>query len=431
MKVGFTNAVILTMEEGFTSFTGSLVVEDGLIVEILEGSALPIDLDQVIDMIGKAILPGFINTHGHAAMTLLRGYADDLPLQEWLQDKIWPLEGKYQREQVTAGTSLAITEMIRTGTTCFLDMYDHMDAVAELVSEIGIRASLCRGCIGFGDDVLRANKLKEATAFAQNWHGAADNRITTMMSPHSTYTCTPSFILPFIEKAAELNLPIHTHMSETAREVAQNVAEYGVRPVEHLDRLGFFELPSLVAHAVHLTDEEIDVLAVKGVKIAHNPGSNLKLGSGIAPVSKMLAKGIRPALATDSAASNNNLDLLEEIKLAALIHKGMNEDPLAIPAKLALSMGTVFGAEALFLDQVVGTLSLGKKADFISIDLTGIHMQPRHDVVSHIVYSASGHDVADVYVDGKALMLNRELTTIDEEKVIFEAKYSFDQLVKR
>jgi 5-methylthioadenosine/S-adenosylhomocysteine deaminase len=145
----------------------------------------------------------------------------------------------------------------------------------------------------------------------------------------------------------------------------------------------------------------------------------------------MLAKGIRPALATDSAASNNNLDLLEEIKLAALIHKGMNEDPLAIPAKLALSMGTVFGAEALFLDQVVGTLSLGKKADFISIDLTGIHMQPRHDVVSHIVYSASGHDVADVYVDGKALMLNRELTTIDEEKVIFEAKYSFDQLVKR
>lgn len=430
MKISFTNALILTMEDGFIPFIGSLVIENGLIEELVEGES-PIAVDQVIDMHGKALIPGFINTHGHAAMSLLRGYADDLPLQEWLEDKIWPLEAKYHREQVIAGTSLAITEMIRSGTTCFLDMYDHMDAVAELVAETGIRASLCRGCIGFGDDVLRASKLKEAIVFAENWHKSAGGRITTMMSPHSPYTCSPAFISQFIEAAHKLNIPIHTHMSETAREVAQNVSEYGVRPVEHLDKLGFFDLPSLLAHAVHLTDEEIDTLAAKHVKVSHNPGSNLKLGSGIAPIPKMLARGIRPSLGTDSAASNNNLDLLEEIQLAALIHKGVNEDPLAIPARTALAMGTIYGAEALFLDKEIGTLTVGKKADFISLDLTGVHMQPLHDVVSHLVYSASRHDIVDVYVEGKALMKNRELTTIDEEKVIYETEKSFQELSNR
>ncbi len=429
MKVGYTNAMILTMEDGFSPFVGSIVVENGQIIQVLEDEELQVD--QVVDVSGKAILPGFINTHGHTAMSLLRGYADDLPLQEWLEDKIWPLEGKYRREQVVAGTALSITEMIRSGTTCFLDMYDQMDAVAEQVTNSGIRASLCRGCIGFWDDALRASKLKEATNFSRNWHRAADGRITTMMSPHSPYTCSPSFISQFVEKAIELNLPLHTHMSETIREVEQNVAEYGVRPVEHLDSLGFFDLPSLVAHAVHLTAEELDLLAEKKVKIAHNPGSNLKLGSGIAPITQMLARGMRPSLATDSAASNNNLDLLEEIQLAALIHKGTNEDPLAVPARTALSMGTIYGAEALFLEQEVGTLTVGKKADFISIDLSGVHMQPLHDVVSHIVYSASRQDVVDVFVDGKALMRDRVLTTIDEEKVIFEANRSFSELINR
>jgi 5-methylthioadenosine/S-adenosylhomocysteine deaminase len=310
-------------------------------------------------------------------------------------------------------------------------MYDYMDTVAELVEETGLRASLCRGCIGFGDDTLRASKLKEATDFAKNWNGAANGRITTMMSPHSPYTCTPEFISQFIEQAQELGLPIHTHMSETAREVAQNVDDYGKRPVAHLDSLGFFDIPSLVAHAVHLTDDEIVLLGEKNVKISHNPGSNLKLGSGIAPISKMIKAGIRPSLGTDSSASNNNLDLLEEIQLAALIHKGVNQDPQAVPAKIALQMGTIYGAEALFLEQITGTLQTSKKADFITIDLTGTHMQPNHDIVSHIVYSASRNDVVDVYVDGKPLMLNRELTTIDEEKVSYEANRSFKELAQR
>lgn len=431
MKTAYTNAMILTMEADYSPFLGTLVIEEDMICGVYEGHTLPTNIDLVVDMSNKALLPGFINTHGHAAMSLLRGYADDLPLKEWLEEKMWPLEGKYKREQVTAGTALSIAEMIRSGTTCFLDMYDYMDAVAEIVEETGIRASLCRGCIGFGDDVLRKSKLIEATNFAKNWNGAAGGRISTMMSPHSPYTCTPDFISQFISKASELGLPIHTHMSETAREVAQNVEEYGKRPVEHLDSLGFFDLPSLVAHAVHLTDEEIELLASKNVKISHNPGSNLKLGSGIAPVTKMLKAGLRPSLGTDSSASNNNVDLLEEIQLAALIHKGINQDPLAVPAKTALLMGTIYGAEALFLEHITGTLTKGKKADFITIDLTGAHMQPAHDIVSHIVYASSRNDIVDVFVDGKALMRDRELTTIDEEKVSREANLSFSDLLDK
>ncbi|MCH5585508.1 amidohydrolase [Shimazuella sp. AN120528] len=432
MRTAYTNAIILTMETDFSPFLGTLVIENNMILGVYEGESFPMDMavDHTVDMSNKVILPGFINTHGHTAMSLLRGYADDLPLQEWLEEKMWPLEAKYKREQVTAGTALSIAEMIRSGTTCFLDMYDHMDAVAELVEKTGIRASLCRGCIGFGDDALRKNKLIEATNFAKNWNGAAEGRISTMMSPHSPYTCTPDYIARFIEKALEIGVPIHTHMSETAREVAQNVEEYGKRPVEHLDSLGFFDLPSLVAHAVHLTEGEIDLLASKNVKVSHNPGSNLKLGSGIAPITKMIDAGIRPSLGTDSSASNNNLDLLEEIQLAALIHKGVNQNPLAVPAKTALLMGTAYGAEALFLDEITGTLSKGKKADFITIDITGTHMQPAHDIVSHIVYASSRSDIVDVFVDGKALMRNRELTTIDEEKVSAEANQSFFDLIR-
>ncbi|SFJ69130.1 5-methylthioadenosine/S-adenosylhomocysteine deaminase [Thermoflavimicrobium dichotomicum] len=430
MKQIFIHATIITMVEGQQPFSGALGIENDRITYVGPvPTAKELDAyDQVIDCQGKAILPGFVNTHGHAAMSLLRGYADDLPLKKWLEEKIWPLEAKFTSEQVRAGTALSVLEMIQSGTTCFLDMYDHMDQVGQVVTEAGIRARLCRGAIGFGSEELRQSKLNEAAQFAKDWHGAADGRITTMMAPHSPYTCSPEYIRQFIEKAAELGLPIHTHMSETAAEVQQNVDEYGVRPVEHLRRLGFFDLPSLVAHAVHLTDEEIDILAEYDVKVAHNPGSNLKLGSGIAPIPKMLKKGLRPALATDGAASNNNLDMLEEIQLAALIHKGVNQDPEAVPAYVALSMGTLYGAEALFLDKEIGSLEVGKKADFITIDLSGAHMCPLHDVVSHLVYSASRGDIQDVYVDGKAIMRNRECLTLDEEKIRYDAIKAFEAI---
>jgi 5-methylthioadenosine/S-adenosylhomocysteine deaminase len=249
-----------------------------------------------------------------------------------------------------------------------------------------------------------------------------------MMAPHAPYTCPPAFIERFVESARELGLPLHTHMSETEAEVQQNVDEYGVRPVEHLRGLGVFDGPALVAHAVHLTEEELQTLASHDVKISHNPGSNLKLGSGVAPVPQMLRHGIRPSLGTDGSASNNNLDMLEEIRLAALIHKGVQGDPLAVPADTALRMGTAYGAESAFLGESTGTLEVGKRADFITMDLDAAHMQPVHDVVSNIVYSAFGSDVRDVYVDGEPLMRDRECLTLDEEEVTYNARRAFEAI---
>ncbi|MBS7528935.1 amidohydrolase [Hazenella sp. IB182353] len=433
LKKIFIKAEILTMiDEQLMISNGALGVEGSQIIYVGETPNQEVldQYDEIVDCTGKAILPGFINTHGHVAMSLLRGYADDLPLQRWLEEEMWPLEARFTNIQVQAGTSLSALEMIKSGTTTFLDMYDHMDTVAQVTTQAGLRASLCRGVIGFGSDELRKHKLNEAVSFATDWSGAAEGRITTMLSPHAPYTCEPDFIRQFVEKAHQLDLPLHTHMSETVKEVKQNMDDYGLRPVEHLLNLGFFEKRALVAHAVHLTDSEIDVLWEHDVKIAHNPVSNLKLGSGIARIPDMLRKGIRPSLATDGAASNNNLDLLEEIRLTALIHKGYAQDPEVVPAITALKMGTQYGSEALFLDDQVGTLEVGKQADFITMDLTGPHMQPRHDVISHIVYAASRSDVLDVYVDGKALMRNRECLTLDEERICFEATQAFKAIAK-
>jgi 5-methylthioadenosine/S-adenosylhomocysteine deaminase len=432
LKRIFINGTIITLVEGQEVIEqGAMGVEGTDITYIgpVPGEEELASYDEVIDCRGRAIMPGLVNTHGHAAMTLLRGYADDLPLQTWLEEKMWPLEAKFTEKQVSAGTALAIAEMIKSGTTCFVDMYDHMDEVAKITMESGMRARLCRGSIGLCSEEEQKQKLNEAVQFAKDWNGQADGRITTMLAPHAPYTCSPDYIRQFVEKAAELSLPLHTHMSETAKEVEQNVRDYGVRPVEHLRRLGFFDQPALVAHAVHVTDEEIDILASYDVKVAHNPESNLKLGSGIAPIPKMLEKGIRPGLATDGAASNNNLDLFEEMHIAAMIHKGVHENSVLVPAMTALKMATLYGAECAFLEKETGSLEVGKKADFVVLDLSGVHMQPLHDVVSHIVYSANRNDVRDVYIDGKPVMRNRELLTMDEEKVKYEANQAIQEIL--
>lgn len=251
-----------------------------------------------------------------------------------------------------------------------------------------------------------------------------------MMAPHAPYTCPPDYIEQIVDKAEELNVPIHIHMSETKREVEQNVDEYGKRPVEHLRDLGVFNRPALVAHAVHLTDAEIDMLAEHQVCVSHNPISNLKLGSGIARVPELLARGVCVGLGTDGAASNNNLDLLEEVRVTALIHKGATGDPTVLPAEQALRLGTVEGIKASFVREDVGALQPGNKADFITVDTHQAHLYPSTDPLSHLVYSASGRDVADVYVDGQPLMLNRQLLTLDEERILFETNRMFASLQK-
>ncbi|CQR56834.1 amidohydrolase [Paenibacillus riograndensis] len=410
--------------------SGYMTIEKDLITYIGEVKPVIEEGTQTIDGSRLLFMPGLVNTHGHTAMSLLRGYGDDMVLQNWLQEKMWPMEEKFTGDDVYWGTALSVLEMLKGGTTTFLDMYDHMDRVAEVTEQSGIRAVLMRGVIGLCPEDVQNHKLAEAVAFARNWHGKADGRITTMISPHAPYTCPPEFFVKFVQAAHDLDLPMHTHMSETRREVEQNAADYGLRPVAHLEKLGMFTRPSLVAHGVHLNDEEIEILARYHVGVSHNPGSNLKLASGVARVPELLRAGVTVSLGTDGAASNNNLDMFEEMRLAALIHKGVSGDPTAVPAQEALLMATEYGAQSIFLEGV-GRLAPGMKADFIALDIDQPHFLPHTDLLSHAVYSASAKDVAHVWVDGKQVVKHGQCLTLDEEQIRRKAQETFEGLLKR
>lgn len=410
--------------------SGYMTLENDLITYIGEAEPVVEDGAQVVDGSRLLFMPGLVNTHGHTAMSLLRGYGDDMVLQTWLQEKMWPMEEKFTGDDVYWGTSLSVLEMLKGGTTTFLDMYDHMDRVAEVTEQSGIRAVLMRGVIGLCPEEVQQSKLAEAIAFARNWHGKADGRITTMLSPHAPYTCPPEFFMKFVQAAHDLDLPMHTHMSETRHEVEQNVADYGLRPVAHLEKLGMFTRPSLIAHGVHLNDEEIGILARHNVGVSHNPGSNLKLASGVARVPELLRAGVKVSLGTDSAASNNNLDMFEEMRLAALIHKGVSGDPTAVPAPEALLMATEYGAQSIFLSGV-GRLAAGMKADFIALDIDQPHMLPHTDLLSHAVYSASAKDVEHVWVNGQQVVKHGQCLTLDEEAIHRKAQETFESLLKR
>jgi len=421
VQTAIINGLLVTLDENNRIIkNGSLTFRDDTIDYIGENIQDLTQFDQIIDAKGKIVMPGLINTHGHTPMTLLRGVSDDLPLQEWLEHKIWPLERRFKEEHIYWGSQLAIVEMLKTGTTTFSDMYIQMDIIAEAVKSTGIRANLSRGIIGFGDQVEKDKKLFEAYEFAKRWSNGAGGRITTMLSPHSPYTCEPEFIKEISAAAKELKQPIQIHLSETLAEVELSVKKYNQRPVELLAELGLFDNPTLVAHAVHLSLAEIEILSNKNVMVSHNPGSNLKLGSGIAPIPELLKQNITVALGTDSAASNNNLDLFEELRLAALIHKGVNRDSTLIDALTAIKMATINGAKALFIDAKTGSLTIGKKADLIMLDLNRPHFHPLYDPISHLTYTASGADVTDTFVSGKQLMRNRELIYIDEERIYYE-----------
>jgi len=376
---------------------------------------------------GKLLTPGLVNAHGHAAMTLLRSFADDVPLQYWLEKRIWPVEARMKREDVYWGTLLAIVEMLRSGTTTFTDMYFFMNQVAEAVEESGMRGVLARGLVGIGQKAEKG--LEESEQFVTSWHGRAEGRITTMLGPHAPYTCPPAYLQKVMQLQEKLKVPVQIHLAETLEEVRRIKEEYGVSPVALLKETGLLERPLIAAHCVHLTSGDIDILRDFDVHVAHNPGSNLKLGGGIAPVPDMLERGLVVGLGTDGAASNNNLDMLEEMRLAALLHKGSRMDPTAITARQALRMATRQSARAVFLDDV-GMVAAGMKADLVMLDLHKPHLTPRHDLVAHLVYASQPDDITLVMVDGKILLENGELTTLDEEKIMFQAQERSMHLVR-
>lgn len=375
--------------------------------------------DQVIDGHNMFAMPGFVNTHNHIAMTVFRSYADDMQLMDWLEKKIWPAEDHLTGDVVYNQTMLGIAEMLRCGTTSFADMYFFMDDTARAVDASGIRACLSRGMTGITPSA--ENAIKENKQLFLDWHKKGDGRITVMLGPHAPYTNTPEYLARVVDLAHELGAEIHTHLSETKGEVENCKKQYGKSPIAWFNDLGLFDTGCLAAHCVWVDDDDMDIMAAKHVRVAHNVGSNLKLASGIAPVPKMLAKGITVGLGTDGASSNNNLDIVEEMHLAALIHKANTLDPLVIPAETAINMLTEQGAKCLGYTDI-GKLEVGYKADITMVDREGFHWYPKNDTLSLMAYASNSMDVDTVFVNGKMLLHHKEFTTLDIEKIKFEAE---------
>ncbi|MCL6598650.1 MAG: amidohydrolase [Alicyclobacillus macrosporangiidus] len=401
---------------------GYILWQDGVILAVGRGVYPgPRDKVEVISRPRAVAIPGLVNTHGHAAMTLLRGIGDDLPLQAWLTERIYPAEAKLTGEAVYWGTLLACWEMIQSGTTCFTDMYFFMHDAARAVEESGLRAVLSWGMVGF-DEQSRTQGIRNSRSFHAQWHRAAQGRIQVTLGPHAPYTCPPDYLAVVAELSAELGVPIQIHLSETKREVDECIAEHGCTPIRLVERCGLLDRPVLAAHCVHLTEEDIALLRERDVRVAHNPQSNLKLASGVAPVVELLQAGVTVGIGTDGAASNNNLDLFEELRLAATLHKGVRQDATAVTAGEAFTMATSAGAQCVFLPDGHGTLHPGAAADIVLLSLDSAHFLPTYDLLSNIVYAAGAGDVTDVFVAGQPLLRQGEPVTLDVERIRHEVR---------
>jgi len=381
------------------------------------------------DLKQHCLMPGLINNHTHAAMSLFRGLADDLPLMSWLNDHIWPAEQQHLTDAfVEAGSELAIAEMIKGGTTCFNDMYFFADATARVADDSGIRANLGMTIIDFPSNW--AANVEEYLHKGQQLHDHYRHhaRITTSYAPHAPYTVADSTLESIIMNAEELDVSIHMHIHETAGEISQSIEQYSVRPLERLKNIGLLSPRLLAVHMTQLNEQEITWCAGSGVHIAHCPESNMKLASGFCPVAQLEQHGVNVTIGTDGAASNNDLDMFAEMRQTALLAKAVAQNASAIPAQTALRMATINAAKSLGLEAVTGSLEVGKAADMIAIDLNNIESQPYYDIISQLVYATSRDKVSDVWVDGKQLLKNRQLTTLNETRIIKNSQQWADNI---
>jgi len=412
---------------------GELLIEKGLITSVGRACDPPVGwratkATRIIEARGKVVLPGLVNAHNHAAMSLFRGYADDLPLMQWLHEKIWPAESKMVEEDVYWGTALSVLEMVRGGTTTFADMYLFMDQVARVVKKVGTRAVLARGVTAGGTDP----KLEETRRLVETWHKGAGGRIRAAVGPHAPYTCTPEFLQQVAGLAKELGVPAHIHVAETREEVQQIKERYGATPVQYLERSGLFDAPRVTAvHCVHLTGEDVKILADRRVGVVSCPGSNLKLAAGIAPLAKMVKAAIPIGLGTDGPASAGALDMWEQMRLAANLQKALTGEADAISAAQALEMATRGGARALGLDGQIGAIIPGLSADVIIVNAERAHFYPPHDVLSSLVYAGHPADVETVIVAGQPVMEERMLLNLDEREVLARSAERARELIKR
>lgn len=410
---------------------GALAIADGRIIAL--GKQEEIERQyrarETLSTKGKLIVPGLINTHTHVPMTLFRGLADDLQLRDWLENHIFPTEAREVNEPfVRAGTRLALAEMIRGGTTTFCDMYYFEDAIAEETAQAGMRGLLAQTVIDFPspDSPTPDEAFEALKRFVKKWKG--HSHITPAIGPHAPYTVSEHNLRRCSALSESLGVPLVIHVSETQTEVAQILAKSGMRPVTYLDNIGFLSNKTVIAHAVKVDGNELDTIKRCGCGIAHNPESNMKLASGVAPLPAMLAKGIPVGLGTDGAASNNDLDMWGEVAMVAKLHKVIHEDPECVTAREAFAMATIGGARALHLDKAIGSLEKGKAADIVIMDMDGLHQIPVYDVYSCLVYSSKASDVRSVLVNGRWLMRDRKLLSLDEEAIRKETALIRDRI---
>jgi 5-methylthioadenosine/S-adenosylhomocysteine deaminase len=416
------NGTILTMDEENTVIpNGSLAVSGDTIHSVGSGT-VSMDAKKTLDAQGGLILPGLINSHTHAAMTLFRGLADDLPLMEWLNNYIFPVESKMNHEFVSVGTRLACAEMILSGTTTFCDMYLFEDEVARAAQKAGMRCLVGEVLYDFpSPNYGRAEDgLRYTESLIQKWRD--DPLVSIAVEPHSLYTCSPELLTACNRLALDYHVPLIIHVAETLSELTEVKKKYGKGPIGHLQSLGILG-PQLIAdHCVHLDDWDIERMAEHHAKAVDNPESNMKLASGISPVPEMLAAGVTVGLGTDGCASNNNLDLFGEMDMAAKAHKIKNRNPTVMNAVTVARMATIEGAKVLGIDRLTGSLEVGKKADIIVLRMDQPHVTPLYNPFSHLVYAASGHDVRHTIINGCVVMEDRKLRTLDAAEVMARAK---------
>ena len=414
MKILFENVMLPALSAGERRF---VTVEDARISAI--DTVRPKgDFDRVIAGEGKLLMPGFVNAHTHAAMTLFRGYGADLPLHRWLTERIFPAEDRLTERAVEVGTRLSVAEMLAAGVTSFSDMYFFCDATARVVAETGIKANISRSVVSFDDsaDYSKDERVLEALSLYERWNGAEDGRILVDLSLHAEYTNRLPAVAYMADRAAALGTRVHIHLSETEKEHAECIERHGVTPTGFFLRGGLLNVPVVAAHGVYLTDEDRAVLATHGASVVHNPVSNLKLGSGIMPLEATMAAGVNVALGTDGASSNNRLDLLRELQTALLLVKGTTRRPDCLTAEAAVALATENGARAQGRADV-GRVAVGARADLILLDLTAPHNLPVVTPEASLCYSATSSDVCLTMVDGRILYENGEFYTLDVEKL--------------
>lgn len=426
-----TNAIVLTMDEVLGQYEpGAVAVSGESIIAVGHEQELrkAIEAQEIIDCGGKVLMPGLVNAHTHVPMTLLRGLADDLRLDVWLLGYMMPVEREFvSPDFVRLGTLLACGELIRAGVTCFADMYYFEEDVARATAEVGLRAVCSQTVLKFQapDAESFEESLSAAREFIQNWKGHP--LIVPSVAPHSPYTCTEEILRSTAALAAEFDVPLHTHLAETQQEVKNSRQEHDMPVIPYVKKQNLFDAKVLAAHCVHIDKGEIHTLLHHGAGVAHNPSSNLKLASGAAPISQMLETGLNVGIGTDGPASNNNLDMFEEIRLAALLAKGITGDPTTVPAPTAMAMATRLGARALHLGDITGTLEAGKRADLILVDVSTLHALPRFrrdedNIYSQLVYAAKSTDVKDVMVNGRWLMRDGELIDLKIDELLEQAQ---------